>query len=82
MDSPRVWHGVSGGDPSMSLKARKSRPSIDLGGWIMVAWVAWWSWAYVQSAVLHRFPQLRIGAAAGSSDPNASISPSFNDRPR
>jgi hypothetical protein len=30
----------------------------DLRDWVIVAWVLWWSWAYVQCALAHRFPQL------------------------
>jgi hypothetical protein len=30
----------------------------NLRDWLMVAWVLWWSWAYAQSALGHRFPQL------------------------
>ena len=33
-------------------------PLRDLPGWIALAWVAWWSFAYVQSALAHRFPQV------------------------
>jgi hypothetical protein len=33
-----------------------ARWSFDLRGWIAVAWVAYWSWAYVRSALAHRFP--------------------------
>jgi hypothetical protein len=63
----------------MDWNARKNRRPIDLGGWIMVVWVAWWSWAYVQSAVLHRFPQLNIGAAAKSlPGPDQTSSRPFN----
>jgi hypothetical protein len=29
-----------------------------LRDWLMVAWALWWGWAYVQSAVIHRFPHL------------------------
>jgi hypothetical protein len=29
-----------------------------LRDWLMVAWALWWGWAYVQSALCHRFPQL------------------------
>ncbi|MGO8901787.1 MAG: hypothetical protein ACLQU5_26035 [Isosphaeraceae bacterium] len=28
----------------------------DLRDWLMVAWVLWCSWAYVQGALAHRFP--------------------------
>jgi hypothetical protein len=71
MYSMRVSHRGADSDPSVSLKARKTRRSMDLVGWIVVAWVAWWSWAYVQSAVLHRFPQLRIGVwVMKSSEPH------------
>jgi hypothetical protein len=82
MNSLRVWLGISECDPSVTLNARESRRSIDLGGWIMVAWVAWWSWAYVQSAVLHRFPQLRIGAAASSSGQYRPSPQVFNQPPQ
>jgi hypothetical protein len=34
------------------------RSRIDLRGWIVVAWVLWWSWCYFQMAVLPRFPHL------------------------
>jgi hypothetical protein len=34
------------------------RPFGLLRDWLMVAWVLWWSWAYAQSALGHRFPQL------------------------
>jgi hypothetical protein len=30
----------------------------DLLDWLMVAWALWWSWAYIQGALAHRFPQL------------------------
>ncbi len=30
----------------------------DLRDWLIVAWVLWWSWAYVQGALAHRFPHL------------------------
>ena len=30
----------------------------DLRDWLTVAWVLWWSWAYIQGALAHRFPQL------------------------
>jgi hypothetical protein len=26
--------------------------------WLLVAWVLWWSWSYIHSALGHRFPQL------------------------
>jgi hypothetical protein len=75
MYSLRIWHRDTDGDPSASVSAPKSRRSIDLVGWITVVWVAWWSWAYLQSAVLHRFPQLRIRAAASSSSDSLRSSP-------
>ena len=28
----------------------------ELRDWLIVAWVLWWSWAYVQGALAHRFP--------------------------
>jgi len=28
----------------------------DLRDWLIVAWVLWWSWAYVHGALAHRFP--------------------------
>jgi len=28
----------------------------DLRDWLIVAWVLWWSWAYVQGALAQRFP--------------------------
>jgi hypothetical protein len=31
---------------------------LDLRGWIVIAWVLWWSHAYFQNALAHRFPQL------------------------
>ncbi len=30
----------------------------DLREWLMVAWALWWSWAYIQAALAHRFPHL------------------------
>ncbi len=29
-----------------------------LRDWLMVAWALWWGWAYMQTALAHRFPQL------------------------
>jgi hypothetical protein len=29
-----------------------------LRDWVMVAWALWWSWAYIEGALAHRFPQL------------------------
>ena len=26
--------------------------------WLIVAWALWWSWAYIQGALAHRFPHL------------------------
>ena len=59
---------------STGWNAEKTGRRIDLGGWIMVAWVAWWSWAYVQSAVFQRFPQLKIGAAPAASSKSYNLS--------
>ena len=28
----------------------------DVRDWLFVAWVLWWSWAYVQGALAQRFP--------------------------
>ena len=28
----------------------------ELRDWLMVAWVLWWSWAYMQGALAQRFP--------------------------
>lgn len=28
----------------------------ELRDWLIVAWVLWWSWAYVQGALAERFP--------------------------
>ncbi len=30
----------------------------DLRDWLIVAWVLWWSWAYMQGALAQRFPHL------------------------
>ncbi len=30
----------------------------DLRDWLMVAWVVWWSWAYVRTALAQRFPHV------------------------
>ena len=30
----------------------------ELRDWLIVAWVLWWSWAYVQGALAQRFPHL------------------------
>lgn len=30
----------------------------ELRDWLIVVWVLWWSWAYVQVALAQRFPQL------------------------
>jgi hypothetical protein len=31
---------------------------LDIRGWIVVAWVVWWTVAYIQTALTQRFPQL------------------------
>jgi hypothetical protein len=55
--SPRLAAGVTGtviaGDASHSRI-----PFLDIRGWIVVAWVVWWSVAYIQTALAQRFPQL------------------------
>ncbi len=28
----------------------------ELGDWLILAWVLWWSWAYVHGALAERFP--------------------------
>ncbi len=68
----RGFHDI---DSPTRATTRKNRRSIDLADWMVVAWVAWWSWAYVQSAVLHRFPQLKIGAAATGSSSSHQFPP-------
>jgi hypothetical protein len=37
----------------------------DLRDWLIVAWVLWWSWAYMQHALAHRFPHLLTGCRFG-----------------
>lgn len=39
------------------LDSNQHRPS-DLRDWLKVAWALWWSWAYIQGALAHRFPHL------------------------
>jgi hypothetical protein len=46
------------GPPHPRVRAEASGGLLDLRGWIAVAWVLWWSCAYVQTALAHRFPQL------------------------
>ncbi len=29
-----------------------------LRDWLFVAWVLYWSWAYIQTALAHRFPHV------------------------
>ncbi len=48
---------------SASASARKPptpapsrRRLADLRDWLIVAWVLWWSWAYMQGALAQRFP--------------------------
>jgi hypothetical protein len=41
-----------------SSAVRGEREAGRLRDWLMVAWAIWWGWAYVQSALCHRFPQL------------------------
>jgi hypothetical protein len=38
--------------------APRPSPWRDLPGWIALIWAAWWSFAYLQSALAHRFPQV------------------------
>ncbi|AMV39852.1 hypothetical protein [Planctomyces sp. SH-PL62] len=38
---------------------RKDAARLDVRGWLVLAWVAVWSIAYVQSAIGTRFPWLR-----------------------
>jgi hypothetical protein len=44
--------------PPAPEAGRRPSPWRDLPGWIALIWAAWWSVAYVQSALAHRFPQL------------------------
>ena len=37
----------------------------DLRDWLIVAWVLWWSWGYIQDALAQRFPAL-AGLDAGA----------------
>ena len=37
----------------------------ELRDWLMVAWVLWWSWAYMQHALAQRFPHLLKGCRFG-----------------
>jgi len=38
------------------VPAASSRSLGELRDWLIVAWVLWWSWAYVQGALAQRFP--------------------------
>jgi len=38
------------------VPAARSRSLGELRDWLIVAWVLWWSWAYVQGALAQRFP--------------------------
>jgi len=38
------------------VPASSSRSLGELRDWLIVAWVLWWSWAYVQGALAQRFP--------------------------
>ncbi len=38
--------------------AARCRLRGELRDWLTVAWVLWWSWAYVQGALAQRFPHL------------------------
>jgi hypothetical protein len=44
--------------PSPDDDSRRPSPWHDFPGWIALAWTAWWSFAYVRSALAHRFPHL------------------------
>jgi hypothetical protein len=47
--------GPAGNPATLAPSRRLMR---ELRDWLMVAWVLWWSWAYVQGALAHRFPHL------------------------
>ncbi len=38
--------------------SREASPARDIVGWVVLVWVAIWSVAYFQSALVHRFPRL------------------------
>ncbi|MDG3004060.1 hypothetical protein [Paludisphaera mucosa] len=42
-----------------TLRPERKAPSVDARGWVVLAWVAAWSAAYLYSAVGTRFPWLR-----------------------
>ena len=43
----------------MRPKADSAQPRPrELRDWLIVAWALWWSWAYIQGALAHRFPHL------------------------
>ena len=62
-DSPSSPESASAGKhPALAAICRWLE---ELRDWLMVAWVLWWSWAYMQGALAHRFPQLLKGCRFG-----------------
>ncbi len=55
-NTPAVSADSQADEPRPTTPGR--RLPCDLRDWLMVAWVLYWSWAYIQTALAHRFPHL------------------------
>jgi hypothetical protein len=53
-DSTAGSESASGGKPPAPTASCQFLG--ELRDWLIVAWVLWWSWAYVQGALAQRFP--------------------------
>ncbi len=56
LDSRSSPESASAGKPPTPAPSRRLLG--ELRDWLIVAWVLWWSWAYMQSALAQRFPHL------------------------
>ncbi len=54
LDSHSSPESAAAGEPL--TPAPLGRLLADLRDWLILAWVLWWSWAYVQGALAQRFP--------------------------
>ena len=56
LESRSSPESASAGQPSTLAPGRRLLG--DLRDWLIVAWVLWWSWAYMRGALAQRFPHL------------------------